>query len=127
MPLPDQPSALVVDDDDAVRTSMAMLLSLMGILPERAESGHAALQLVRERRFDLAIVDLGLPDIDGSELVRALRAMAPDMTIVIMSGDNGRIEQAKRLGNHGLQKPISAHSLRAAIDGLLTAQQPAYS
>ena len=127
MPLPDQPTALVVDDDEAVRMSTVMLLSLMGILPEAADSGYAALQLVQERSFDLAIIDLGLPDIDGGELARSFQAIAPDMAIVTMSGDHCRIERAKHHGEHCLLKPMSAHSLRAAIDGLLTARQPAFS
>jgi DNA-binding response OmpR family regulator len=123
MPLPAQPSALVVDDDDSIRLSTAMLLSVMGVTPELAGSGHTALQLMHDRHYDLAIVDLGLPDIEGSDLIAKFHALAPDMLIVIMSGDNHRINRVRHLADHCVEKPMSAHALRSAIDKLLLAHQ----
>jgi two-component system NtrC family response regulator len=82
-----------------------------------------ALQLMRDRHYDLAVVDLGLPDIDGGDLIQELHAIAPEMMIVIMSGDNHRINRVRHLADHCVEKPMSAHALRSAIDGLLVAQQ----
>jgi DNA-binding response OmpR family regulator len=123
MPQPALLSALVVDDDDSIRLSTAMLLSIMGVVPEVAGNGHMALQLMRDRHYDLAVVDLGLPDIDGGDLIQELHAIAPEMMIVIMSGDNHRINRVRHLADHCVEKPMSAHALRSAIDGLLVAQQ----
>lgn len=103
-----------------------MLLSVMGVVPELAGSGHAALQLMRDRHYDLAIVDLSLPDIEGSDLIQKLHAIAPDMLIVIMSGDNHRINRVRHLADHCVEKPMSAHALRSAIDRLLVAQEEVF-
>lgn len=104
-----------------------MLLSVMGIAPELAGNGHAAMELAASRPFDLAIVDLGLPDVDGGDLVRTLRSTDPAMVIVIMSGDTLRIDAARHLADHCLEKPMSAHALRIAVDSLLLSQRLAVS
>jgi len=114
-----RPHVLVVDDDAAVRVSTAMLLSAMGIAPSLAEGGYAALAQVSARHFDLALVDLGLPDIDGAVLAQKLQAIAPAMAIVIVSGDRDRLIEMKAAGRPALDKPVSMTTMRQTILGLL--------
>lgn len=119
MPSPYRPCALVVDDDVAVRQSTGMLLTAMGIDPSLAGAGQAALEQVALRRFDLALVDLGLPDIDGAVLALQLHAIAPAMAIIMVSGDQRRLIEMQAAGRYALDKPVSMEVMRRTILGLL--------
>jgi two-component system KDP operon response regulator KdpE len=82
------PIILVVDDDEYVHTTLAA--ALRGLHPEivRAATAAAGLQLALDRRPDLAIVDVGLPDLDGYALTRAMRSRPElaDLRICILTG-----------------------------------------
>ena len=82
------PVILVVDDDEYVHSTLAA--AMRGLRPEivRATTAAAGLQLALDRHPDLAIVDVGLPDLDGYALTRAMRARAEltDMPICILTG-----------------------------------------
>src|ERR1700741_4049383 len=82
------PVILVVDDDDYVPSTLAAWRRGFRPAIHRAASGAAALEVALAALPDLAIVDVGLPDIDGYELTRALRARAdlPDLRILILTG-----------------------------------------
>lgn len=120
MPLTERPCALVVDDDMAVRLSTAMLLSAMGVDPSVADAGRSALEQVSSRHFDLAFVDLGLPDIDGAVLAQQLHLIAPMMAIVMVSGDHRRLIEMQAAGRHALDKPVSVTTMRRTILELLS-------
>ena len=117
---PYHPSALIVDDDAAVRMSAAMLLSVMQVDAHLAENGDAALALVQERFFDFALIDLGLPDIDGALLAEKLRAIAPAISIIIVSADHHRRFRQAGVADHWLDKPMSSKLLQQAIRDILT-------
>src|SRR6185295_13376007 len=70
-------SILVIDDDQAVLRVFTRLLSKEGYRVRTARTGHTALRILHDAEFDLVIVDMGLPDIDGAELIRAIRTEAP--------------------------------------------------
>lgn len=81
------PSVLVVDDDDAVRETVASMLRDAGFRVAAATSGWEALDLIEEREFDLAIVDVGLPeDLTGLDLIRCVRATRPQLRCLFISG-----------------------------------------
>jgi DNA-binding response OmpR family regulator len=82
------PVILVVDDDEYVHSTLAA--AMRGLRPEiiRAATASDGLQLALDRRPDIAIVDVGLPDLDGYALTRALRARPElaDLRICILTG-----------------------------------------
>ncbi len=81
------PSVLVVDDDDRVRETVATMLEGDGFRVAAAASGWEALDLIEQREFDLAVVDVGLPDdLTGLDLIRCVRAKRPQVRCLFISG-----------------------------------------
>lgn len=72
-PRPSPRSVLIVDDDDDARDMMGELLDAMGHTTVKASSAEEALELVKRERLDLALIDLGLPGVDGCEIARRIR------------------------------------------------------
>ena len=82
---------LVVEDSPDVLDVLTMLLLGEGATVVGTASGLKALTLFRSRRFDVVLADLGLPDIAGDEMIRALRVLAGGhpLTVVVITGENG--------------------------------------
>ncbi len=109
---------LVVDDEAAARLSLAELLALEGYEVVSAASGEEAVELLPEGPFDLAIIDLKMPGMDGLELVKTFRARSAD-TIIIMLTAHGTLEtavEAMRQGAHDyLLKPANVNEIIASV------------
>lgn len=76
---------LVVDDEPAILRFLRVGLGGQGYLVSEVESGQSALDAVRQRRADLVVLDLGLPDIDGLEVIRRIRNMGSSVPIIVLS------------------------------------------
>ncbi len=86
MMCPTEPiSILVVDDETIVRESLGGWFRDDGCRVDTAQSARDALRLVAERRYDLALIDIKMPGMDGLELQARLREAAPDLTVIIMT------------------------------------------
>jgi DNA-binding response OmpR family regulator len=83
---------LVIEDDDIIGVNLTRALSAEGWEAERVATGEAAQRAVESSAFDLILLDLGLPDIDGIDLCDLLRARAPDATVVMLSARAAEIE-----------------------------------
>jgi CheY-like chemotaxis protein len=124
---------LLVDDDDALRTVLRLLLIKMEYEVVEAKNGREAMALFDKEGPDLVITDLVMPEKDGVEVIRDLRRKRPDLKIIAMSG-GGRasagsyLKIAKAMGaSIVLAKPFSHDEMRAAISQLLnegTAEKP---
>jgi CheY-like chemotaxis protein len=77
---------LVIDDDEAVREATAMLLEGEGFDVVAAADGKAGIEAVRAGSFDLVIVDLFMPGIDGLQTTKAIRQLNPTMPVIAVSG-----------------------------------------
>ena len=113
---------LIVDDDDYVHRALAAALRSLHPAIVRASSAGEGIQIARERRPDLAIVDLGLPDRDGYELTRMLRADAEigPIPILILTGHEPDEAAAREAGaDRILGKPFRLHEFIEIVDGLL--------
>lgn len=77
---------LVVDDQPEVRTIISIVLRMNRFEILEAASAASALKLFDQASFDLAIVDMFLQDTNGSDLIAALRAQAPDLPVIAISG-----------------------------------------
>lgn len=82
------PRALVVDDDDQIRRALRTSLRAQGYEVVEAEDGTSALTAVTTTEPDLVVLDLGLPDIDGTEVIRRLRATSQIPVIVLSVRDS---------------------------------------
>jgi CheY-like chemotaxis protein len=116
---------LVVDDDQVLRGALRIILEVAGYNVIDAADGEAGLRLYHEQGADLVLVDLFMPERDGLEVIRALRATIPQPQIVAMSsgGRIGPFEVLRAAAAFGaartLRKPFESRDLLAAIRELL--------
>jgi len=115
---------LIIDDDDVVRASLAAYLEDSGFNVLQANSGLQGLEVFEQRKPDLIVCDLRMPQVGGLELIRQVTDRAPDMPVIVLSGAgvmNDAVE-ALRLGAADyLIKPLEdlavlEHSVRRALD-----------
>jgi PAS domain S-box-containing protein len=129
--LPERPAAktvFLIDDNADSREMYRMVLEADGHRVYEAGDGAGALALFRESTPDVAIIDIGLPDMDGYELARTIRAGAPGagVSLIALTG-YGFPEDRQRSHEAGfdrhLVKPIEPAELRAEIEGAIAARQ----
>ena len=80
------PRILVVDDQPSIQLYLEQLLSEVGYYVTVVGTARDALAHVRSREFDVALVDLSLPDEDGLEVIRQMRSASQDLKILAISG-----------------------------------------
>jgi two-component system nitrogen regulation response regulator NtrX len=110
----DRSEILIIDDDKAIIDSLSALYKDNGYLPTGARTGNSALELLSDDRFDLIILDLDLPDIEGLELLRMMNAQAVTAPVIIVSGKAtiGKAVEATRLGAFNvIEKPPDPNQL----------------
>jgi CheY-like chemotaxis protein len=83
------PGVLVIDDDPFVRRTVAALLAGNGFGVLEAGDGARGVALLRERRaeVDLVLLDMSMPGLDGPEALAQLRAVNPDVPVIVLSGN----------------------------------------
>lgn len=116
-------SILVIDDEPQVRRLLQQMLVRAGHEVVEAADGVQGLAVARERRPDLVVTDLLMPNKEGIETIRDLRRVDPGLPILVISGDPGSalyLEMAKLLGAHAaLTKPFRAAELVQSVAELL--------
>ncbi|ACJ01393.1 response regulator transcription factor [Rhodospirillum centenum] len=118
---------LLVEDDDAIRALVIRVLSGAGFTVEEAPSGSRAMEVVADTRPDLAIVDLGLPDMDGLAVVRELRQRLR-CGVIILSGRSDPMERIIGLevgADDYVPKPFEPRELLARVKSVLRRLEPA--
>jgi DNA-binding response OmpR family regulator len=118
------PHVLVVEDEAHIRELVSLHLRLEHAVPVEAEDGRSGLQLARQRRFDLVILDLLLPGLDGLTVCRAIRADSLNQRTPILMLTARREESDKVLGldsgaDDYLTKPFGVRELMARVRALL--------
>src|SRR5512139_1346955 len=118
------PSVLVIEDEPNIRELVALHLRLEEMTPVEAADGHAGLEQARARRFDLVILDLMLPGLDGVTGCRAIRRDSLNAETPILMLTARREESDKVLGldsgaDDYLTKPFGIRELMARVRALL--------
>lgn len=110
---------LLVDDDDAVRAALTRVLRRGGAQVEEFSSGFRALARLSEMTYDVAILDLSMPDIDGEELARAILDRVPTMRVLFISGESDcdRGNRIREMGAQVFGKPWDTDDVIAAVYG----------
>ena len=115
-------SILVVDDEAGVRGSLVGILGDEGYATEAVESGEAALTALESRRYDLLLLDVWLPGMDGLEVLARVRTLDPDVPVVVISG-HGSIETAVKAVRMGAQdfveKPLALEKTLLVVKNAL--------
>jgi two-component system KDP operon response regulator KdpE len=112
------PRILIVDDEPAMRQSLRLGLSPDGYVVSETDRGMGALDSVRRRDADLIVLDLGLPDIDGLEVIKRIRYAQCDVPIIVLSnrGNEAAKVTALDLGaDDYVTKPFGIEELLARI------------
>jgi len=114
---------LVVDDDAEVKKTLSSILLKEGYLVETAENGKQALRASEKSRFDVALIDIKLPDMDGTELLQRLEEKQPHMVKIVITGFP-TLENAMKTVNEGadgyILKPFDIEKLLEMIKKHLT-------
>ena len=108
---------LVIDDDPDLLSALAITLRAHRYAVQTAASGTAGLQLAGENPPDIAVVDLGLPDMDGTEVIARLRTWT-DAPILVLSGradSTDKVEALDAGADDYVTKPFSADELLARL------------
>ena len=117
---------LAVDDEPVVLDSFRRILVLEGFNVDTVESGPEALGLIQRHDYDFVFTDLKMPEMDGTEVVKAVKHLRPDLDVVVITG-YGTIETAVETMQHGaseyVQKPFTAEELGEFVRRLLIKRQ----
>lgn len=109
---------LLVDDEETFVQTLGKRLTARGLRVETAGTGEEAVERTRHQAFDVVVLDLAMPGIDGIETLKQLLAIDPDLQILLLTG-HGSIEKAVEATKLGavdfMQKPASLPELLKQI------------
>ncbi|WP_437935766.1 response regulator [Sorangium sp. So ce341] len=114
---------LVIDDEEDIRDTLDVFLSLEGYEVATAESGEAAVQKAQREPFDLAITDLRMPGMGGDETVAALRRLNPSLPIIVVTGyasDESVVRCSKEGAFRIVSKPVQLDALLLLVQAALS-------
>lgn len=114
----DQKNILVVDDDTGVRTVFSSILRKEGYRVTAVKNGYEAIKVIDEESFDLALVDLRMPGLDGIQVLEKIKSRRPQTRVIIYSA-YGSVEDAVEAMRKGaadyLNKPFSPNELELSL------------
>jgi CheY-like chemotaxis protein len=118
-------TALVVDDDELVRETLADVLLSNGVAVSKARNGNECLRMVQKQSFDVIVMDIIMPEKEGLETIATLRRQRSGAKIIAISG-GGRTRNgdflalARRFGaNRALHKPVDPEFLISEIKSVV--------
>ncbi len=123
----DAANLLVVDDELFLRDAVAASLRFLGFGVTAADNGTEALRLARDRPFDLVILDVALPDIDGFEIVRRLRRGGNLVPVIFLTAKGSHEDKVAGLtigGDDYMTKPFGLEELAARVRTVLRRTRP---
>ena len=113
-----QKNILVVDDDMSVRTTFSSVLRQEGYRVTAVKNGYEAIKAIDEESFDLALVDLRMPGMDGIEVLEKIKTRRPQTRVIIFTGYGSittAVEAMRKGATDYLNKPFSPHELKAGV------------
>jgi two-component system KDP operon response regulator KdpE len=116
-----QPTILIVDDEPPIRRFLRTSLAAQDYRVVEAEDGGAALARVADERPDLIVLDLGLPDIDGLELIRRIRQSVetPIVVLSVRDDERGKVQALDLGADDYITKPFGTAELLARVRAAL--------
>lgn len=122
-----KPRVLVIEDDAGAREALGSFLAEEGFLVRTAAGGRQGLAIAREFAPDAVVCDFSLPDIDGLQILRAVRAMRAGILFIILTAACGGGEAERTLrreADHFLDKPVDLGRFRAILRDRLETPHP---
>src|SRR5258708_29914393 len=110
---------LVIDDQQTARQTVRRIVESAGHEVVEANDGRSGLTAFRARAVDVVVTDILMPDMDGFETIRSLRAIAPDLRIIAISGSRASLDLLRYAREFGattaIAKPFRKAELLAAV------------
>jgi len=109
---------LVVDDDESIRKPLAAILEEEGYIVDTAENGKEAIEKSDTKFYNLALIDIRLPDMEGTKLLTLIKETTPKMVKIIVTGYpalQNAIEAANKGADGYILKPVTIDSLLKTI------------
>ena len=119
---------LIVDDEESIRMTTATILEVEGYIVDTAENGEEAIEKSQVNFYNVVLLDFRLPDMEGTELLTALRETTPKMIKIMITGYpslGNAVESVNKGADAFLIKPVRIENLLNIIRDLLIKQQEA--
>ena len=119
---------LVVDDDESIRKTLATILEEEGYVVDTAENGKEAIKKSNAKFYNLALIDIRLPDIEGTKLLTALRETSPPMVKIIITGYpslQNAVEAVNKGADAYILKPFNIDNVLSIVREHLEKQREA--
>jgi DNA-binding NtrC family response regulator len=119
---------LVVDDDESIRKAMTAVLEEEGYVVDTAQSGKEAVEKCSTSHYNLALIDIRLPDMEGTRLLNAMKQSTPPMVKIIVTGYpslSNAIEAVNKGADAYLLKPLVMNDVLKTIKEHLDKQEEA--
>jgi DNA-binding response OmpR family regulator len=116
---------LVMEDDLNVARGLEMILSEEGYEVNLAGTGELAMKAFKEKRFDLLVADLRLPDMNGMDVIKQVKEQEPETEVIVITGygTTAKAVKAMKMGVHDfLPKPFTEDQIKTAINEALVSQ-----
>lgn len=120
----DKKRVLVVEDDARVRKVLGLILSSAQLEIEEADGGQQALERVRDGQYDLVVLDLMMPEVDGLQVLRTLRSRPeteglPVIVVTARASDRDILEGFQTGANYYITKPFEPRELVDSVELIL--------
>ncbi len=119
---------LIVDDEESIRKVLATILEEEGYVAETAKNGKEAIEKSETKFYNLALIDIRLPDMEGTELLSAIKETTPKMVKIIMTGYpslQNAVEAVNKGANAYILKPFKVEDVLKMIKEELKKQRAA--
>jgi DNA-binding NtrC family response regulator len=121
-----KPRILVVDDDEDIRKVLSEILKDKGYNADSAETGGEALRKAEEKFYNLALIDIRLPDMNGVELLTKIKETKPKMRKIIITGYptlKNAVEALNKGADAYIMKPLDMDKVLATVEEQLEKQK----
>jgi DNA-binding NtrC family response regulator len=117
---------LVIDDDESIRKTLAMVLEREGYQVDTAQNGTVAIEKSQGNFYNLALIDIRLPDMEGTRLLTELQETTPRMVKILLTGNptvDNAITAVNKNADAYLTKPVNLDQLLQTVREQLRRQQ----
>lgn len=117
---------LIVDDDESIRKTLSLILEEEGYTVDMAQNGKEAIKKSQAKLYNLALIDIRLPDMEGTELLTRIKETTPRMRKIIVTGYptlQNAVEAVNRRADAYVMKPFDVDRVLSAIKDQLKKQE----
>jgi DNA-binding NtrC family response regulator len=118
----DRLKLLVVDDEDGLRTLLKSELDSHGYITDEADGGNMALEMLKKNQYNLVILDIRMPDLDGISVLQSIRSTNPQIKVIMLTGV-GEMKLAQECVQLGaadfLTKPLELKNIIDCIERVM--------